>query len=135
MKGTFFFKRTTFVYVLSSDWLNYWFDTYIFFIIQLPENTSHGSSTGGDNTEKTTRVPSRASTRSSTGSVVSNEDQTDFTQRTQKPFSQATQGFSQIQLTQAFSQFQGSKMSNRIRAFAFIALGKFFSFFSLPRVW
>ena len=27
VKGIFFFKRTTFVYVLSSDWLNYWFDT------------------------------------------------------------------------------------------------------------
>ena len=107
-----------------------------FFIIQLSENTSHGSSNGGNNTEKTTRAPSRASTRSSAGSVGSNEDQTDFTQRTQRPFFQATQGFSQIQLTQAFSQFQGSKMSNRIRAFAFIALGKFISFFSLPRqVW
>jgi hypothetical protein len=23
----FFLKGTTFVYVLSSDWLNYWFDT------------------------------------------------------------------------------------------------------------
>ena len=27
VKGTFFLKGTTFVYVLSSDWLNYWFDT------------------------------------------------------------------------------------------------------------
>jgi hypothetical protein len=26
VKGTFFLKGTTFVYVLSSDWLNYWFD-------------------------------------------------------------------------------------------------------------
>ena len=25
----FFLKETTFVYVLSSDWLNYWFDTLI----------------------------------------------------------------------------------------------------------
>ena len=28
MKGTFFFKLATFVYVLGSDWLNYWFDTF-----------------------------------------------------------------------------------------------------------
>jgi hypothetical protein len=27
VKGTFFLKGTTFVYVLSSDWLNYAFDT------------------------------------------------------------------------------------------------------------
>ena len=27
MKGTFFFKRD-YLYVLSSDWLNYWFDTF-----------------------------------------------------------------------------------------------------------
>ena len=30
MKGTFFLKGTTFVYVLSSDWLNYWFDTFTY---------------------------------------------------------------------------------------------------------
>ena len=35
MKGPFFFKGTTFVYVLSSDWLNYWFDTYNTKITQL----------------------------------------------------------------------------------------------------
>jgi hypothetical protein len=27
VKGTFSLKGNTFVYVLSSDWLNYWFDT------------------------------------------------------------------------------------------------------------
>ncbi|XP_063400127.1 condensin-2 complex subunit D3-L-like [Mytilus trossulus] len=87
-------------------------------------NISSGSTESSENSEKTTRASSRASTRTSTGSVGSTEDHTDLTQKTQLRFSQQTQGFSQIQLTQAFSQFQGSKMSNRIRAFAFIALGK-----------
>ncbi|CAG2210196.1 NCAPD3 [Mytilus edulis] len=87
-------------------------------------NISSGSTESAENSEKTTRASSRASTRTSTGSVGSTEDHTDLTQKTHLRFSQQTQGFSQIQLTQAFSQFQGSKMSNRIRAFAFIALGK-----------
>lgn len=87
-------------------------------------NISSGSTESAENSEKTTRASSRASTRTSSGSVGSTEDHTDLTQKTHLRFSQQTQGFSQIQLTQAFSQFQGSKMSNRIRAFAFIALGK-----------
>ncbi|VDI33710.1 condensin-2 complex subunit D3, partial [Mytilus galloprovincialis] len=87
-------------------------------------NISSGSTESAESSEKTTRASSRASTRTSTGSMGSTEDHTDLTQKTQLRFSQQTQGFSQIQLTQAFSQFQGSKMSNRIRAFAFIALGK-----------